>query len=360
MRRNFASLSLLPNRKSTPEMSNRSNVPMRTGKLPGELLSRLVSAYRTPSDPTVIVDPSYGYDAAAVSVGGEAIIVKSDPITFATSDAARYLIAVNANDVACMGGIPRWMTVVALLPETSTTTELVESLFADLQQACAEENISLIGGHTEITIGLDRPILVGTLLGTVGEHGLLYPGKAQVGDDLWLTQTAGIEGTALLAFERQEFLEPLIGAEMVSAAQGLLKDPGITISGDARALLASGAVTAMHDPTEGGVATAIHEIAGASGLGARVHAQAIPVSKETQAICDAFGLNPLGLLSSGAVLLATDPDKRADFEATAKGITPLTHIGSLTQAHDGIIDADSSPERALPRYDSDELASVLA
>ena len=271
-------------------MNDRTLSP---GKLPGELLDRLIRTYKTPADSSVIIDSSYGFDAAAISLGGETLLVKSDPITFATSDAAQYLVAVNANDISCLGGIPRWMTVVALLPENRTTESLVERQFADLQRACENEGISLIGGHTEITIGIDRPILIGTLLGTVGPNGMLEPGKAQPGDELWLSQSAAIEGTALLAFEREAELRAALGNDTVGIAQTLLLEPGISVSRDAQALLRTGVITALHDPTEGGVATAIHEIAAASGLGARIDNESIPILDVTRSIAAHFGIDPL-------------------------------------------------------------------
>lgn len=335
--------------------------PLPAGKLPGEMLQRLISTYRTPTDESVVVQASYGFDAAAIAVGGETVIVKSDPITFASTDAARYLVSVNANDIACMGGIPTWMTVVGLLPEHATTPEMVEGLFADLRDACIGEGIMLVGGHTEITIGLDRPILVGTLLGKVGDHGLLQPGEASAGDELYVTKTVGIEGTALLAVELEDRLRPLVGDEVVGSGKKLLAEPGISVTRDARLALATGVVTALHDPTEGGIATAIHEIAEASGLGARVDQSALPVPPETVAISKALDLNPLGLLSSGALLIAARPGSETSLrEAFSESGIPIAQIGVLTDAAEGCTINRQGADSPLPRYDSDELARALA
>jgi hydrogenase maturation factor len=334
-------------------MSDSGYLP--AGKLPGNLLNRLLTDYRTPRDTSVVVGSNYGFDAAALTIGGETLLVKSDPITFASSDAARYLVAVNANDIACLGGVPRWMTVVSLLPEGTTRSD-VERQFAELQRACGFEGISLIGGHTEITVGIDRPLLIGTLLGTVGRYGLLKPGMAQAGNDLWLTQSAGIEGTALLASEREDELLAALGPDIVGVAKGLLIEPGISVSRDARALLATGNVTALHDPTEGGVATAIHEIAAASGLGAEIDGAAIPVLPETAAICDHFGIDPLGLLSSGSLLVATPPGVDIDLLAN---MVLMTRIGTLTDTPDTLTISTDRGIEPLRRFDSDEIARVL-
>lgn len=328
-----------------------------TGKLPGDFLERLLIKYRTPRDASVIVDSHYGFDAAAVEIGGETLLVKSDPITFATKDSARYLVAVNANDIACLGGTPRWMTVVSLLPENATTRDDVERQFAELRHACEHEKISLIGGHTEVTAGIDRPLLIGTLLGTVGPEGLLTPGNAHAGDELWISQQIALEGTALLAFEREEELLAALGPDIVGAAQALLIDPGISISRDARAIRNTGIVTAMHDPTEGGVATAIHEIAAASGLGARIDGSAIPILPETLAITKHLGIDPLGLLSSGALLIAAMPGQQSVLYSTP---VPMTRIGVLTDQRGTVTITTTDGEQPLARFDSDEFTRALA
>lgn len=335
-------------------MNNQDILP--PGKLPGDLLDRLIRTYKTPADSSVIIDSSYGFDAAAIDFGGETLLVKSDPITFATADAAQYLVAVNANDLACLGGIPRWMTVVSLLPEGSTTPEYVEQQFAELQRACEFEGVSLIGGHTEITIGLDRPLLIGTLLGTVGPNGFLEPGKAQVGDELWISQSAGLEGTALLAFEKEAELRQALGDETVGFAQTLLLEPGISVSRDAQGLLRTGAITALHDATEGGVATAIHEIAAASGLGAAIDGASIPILECTQQISDHFGIDPLGLISSGSLIIAAQPGTEATLN---NSMVPIAKIGVLTEDANSVTISTEAGVQDLRRFDSDELTRAL-
>lgn len=341
-------------------MASSSSRPLAAGKLPGDLLARLISRYRTPADSAVIVEAGYGFDAAALSIGGETLLVKSDPITFATEGAARYLVAVNANDIACMGGIPRWMTVVALLPETSTTVDRVEELFSDLHAACVDACVTLIGGHTEITLGIDRPLLIGTMLGVTGPTGLLTPGRAAPGDELYVTKWIGLEGTALLAQERAEELSAGIGGATVASARSLLHAPGISIVPDARAALASGVVTALHDPTEGGLATAIHEMVEASNLGAVIERSTIPMREETTTICRYFGIDPLGLLSSGALLIAARPGSESTLQhAFGAGGFPVTRIGCLTDRAEGFHLVEDGDKMPLPRYDSDELTRVL-
>lgn len=233
----------------------------------------------------------------------------------------------------------------------------MEQQFADLQRACQNEGISLIGGHTEVTIGLDRPLLIGTLLGTIGPNGLLEPGQAHAGDELWISHSAAIEGTALLALEKEQELREALGDEIVGFAQTLLLDPGISVSRDAQSLLRTGAVTAMHDATEGGVATAIHEIAAASELGAEIDGAAIPILESTQAIADYFGIDPLGLISSGALLIAARPGAEA---LLTQSMVPIAKIGVLTEDPKSITISAEAGVQELRRFDSDELTRVLA
>jgi len=338
-----------------------SDALLPPGKLPGQILERLITTYRTRIDPSVVISPGYGRDAGAVRIEvANDLIVKSDPVTFATEGAARYLVAVNANDIACLGGVPRWLTVVALLPEGSTTESLVEQLFADLQDACDASGISIIGGHTEITAGVDHPLLVGTMLGTPGPQGLVHPGKAQVGDDLLLTKWIGIEGTALLARERANILEASVGRAVVARAAKLLRHPGISVVGDVQAVLAVSGVTALHDPTEGGIATAVHELARGSGCGAEILADAIPILPETRLICDQLAIDPLGMLSSGALLMSVSSDRSEEVRDACRGAgVPVTHIGKLVPGEEGFTLIHDGGRQPLPRFDSDEVARVL-
>jgi hydrogenase expression/formation protein HypE len=329
------------------------------GKLRGDLLGRLLSEYAT-SDPTVIVGPGIGGDAAAIAVGGTTIVVKSDPITFTGQNPERYLVDVNANDLACLGATPRWLMVTALLPEGKTTSAQVEAHFRELRELCRERRISLVGGHTEITVGLDRPILVGVLIGEVGEAGLLEPGGARPGDRLLLTKALAIEGTALLARELPPSLRSTFDAGVLERAAGLLLDPGISIVTEAIAVLMAGGVTALHDPTEGGLATGVRELALAAGCGAVIDREAVPVLPETATFAAELELDPLGMLASGSLLIAAEPEAvdRLSSVGEQNGV-PVTAIGTLTAEANRFALRAEDREEDLPVFDSDEITRAL-
>jgi hydrogenase expression/formation protein HypE len=330
---------------------------LEAGKLPADLLAQLLARLPHP-DASIVVGPAPGEDAAIIDTGGpELLAVKSDPITLAAAGAGRYLVAVNGNDLATMGAEPRWLLVTALLPRGIDSAE-VQRLFAGLKDACTESGIALVGGHTEITVGLDRPILAGCLIGTVARERLLRTADARPGDALLLAGGLAIEGTAILAREHGDaLLDCGVAPAVINSAAGWLEAPGISVLPAARVLLAGPGVHAMHDPTEGGLVSALHELAGAAGTGLRVRRAAVPVLPETRAICDALGLDPLRLLASGALLAALDP-AAADAALArlhADGI-PAALIGEIVPASEGRAWDDAE---LLPAAVRDELARWL-
>jgi hydrogenase expression/formation protein HypE len=328
------------------------------GKLPGELLGRLITTYAT-GDPSVVVGPGVGGDAAAIDLGAAMLVVKSDPITFASESPAQYLVDVNANDLACLAATPRWMMVTALLP-VGTTEGDVETHFRQLRDACVQRAISLVGVYTEVTAAVDRPILVGVLIGDVGGGTLLRPGGARPGDALLLTKALALEGTALLSHELGDHLRDLVGPATVERASRLLIDPGISIVADAMALLDAGGVTALHDPTEGGLATGVREVALAAGCGAEVDREAVPILAETAAIAEALGLDPLGMLASGSLLVAAEPAATERLISAGDRIgVRVTRIGKITDRSGRFRLRSAGAERDLPVYGTDEIARAL-
>lgn len=333
---------------------------LAAGKLPVRLLRSLLERV-APADPSVIVGPAVGEDAAVLDLGGpELLVAKTDPITFASEHAARYLLAVNSNDLAVMGAEPRWLLVTALLPEGIPELE-AETLFEELHAACRQASILLVGGHTEMTVGLDRPILVGCLLGTVARDRLVRSSGARPGDALVLAGGLAIEGSAILAREHAgELRRRGVPEGVIAAAAHWIESPGISVLAAARVLLETGGVHAMHDPTEGGLVTALHELAEAAGVGLRVRREAISVLPECGLICTALGLDPLGLLASGALLAAVDPALAplAVERLRAAGI-PAAIIGEARPAPEGRLLVDGERAGPLPVFERDELARYL-
>lgn len=273
------------------------------GKLPHDLLARLL-AKAPVKDPRVLYGPGIGLDCAVIDLGERLLVFKSDPITFATDDIGWYAVQINANDVATTGAAPRWMLATLLLPETATSQPMVEAIFEQLYRAAEALNISIVGGHTEVTYGLPRPVLNCTLIGEVEPARLIVPANAAPGDRLLLTKGVPIEGTALLAREFPQRLAGVLTPDELEQARQFLYEPGISVVRDASTAIQAGQVHAMHDPTEGGLAGALWELAEASGRQLVVDTTAIPIPSISGKICAAFGIDPLATIASGALLMA--------------------------------------------------------
>ena len=341
-------------------MSPSSGDYFPPGKLPHEQLAHLLDRY-IPDDPRILVGPRLGEDATVIDVGGDLLLVaKTDPITFATDEIGWYAVHVNANDVACMGATPRWFLATLLLPEGRTDDALVERIFSQIGQACEALGISLAGGHTEITYGLDRPIVVGHLLGEVARDCLVTTGGARVGDVLLLTKGVAVEATAIIAREKAEELAGRFSREFLARCQGFLRVPGISVVRDARVATAAGHVHAMHDPTEGGLATGLWELAWAADVGLEVVGDALPVLPETAQLCQVFGLDPLGVIASGALLVAVSPGDALAIQRAleAEGI-PTFEIGRVVEKAAGVTLLAEEGRQPLPRFARDEIARLF-
>ena len=330
------------------------------GKLPLEHLRSLLS-HSPKLDPRLLIGPQVGEDAAVIDAGDRYLVVTTDPVTFATDQIGRYAVHVNANDVAVMGARPLWFFIVMLLPESRTTPELAETIMADVRSTCEELGVALGGGHTEITQGLDRPILVGQMLGEVAPTRVVRKTRIAIGDQILLTQGMAIEGTAILAREKSEQLRGWVDANVLERGTRFLVDPGISIVSSALAAAdVGGAVHGMHDPTEGGLATGLFELVAPAGLGLRVIRERIPVFPETDSICRALSLNPLKLIASGALLIAVAPDKVDAVLTVIQTIRiPVAVIGEVRPSSENITIMTNGNIEPLTPAVRDEIARAF-
>ena len=323
-------------------------------------MERLLSGV-TCADPRVLVGPKIGEDAAVIDMGDRLLVAKSDPVTLATDSIGWYAVQVNANDVACTGGTPKWFLATLLVPPTYTEAG-AEEIFDQIVQACRALDIALIGGHSEVTHGIDRPIVLGSMLGEVEPDRLVHTGGAQEGDSIVMTKGVAIEGTALLARDCvKALLEAGVDSGTIEEASTFLTNPGISVLKDAQVACLAASIHSLHDPTEGGLLTGLREIAKASGLGLAVEEGSIPVLPECQTICDALDLNPLGLLASGALLI-TLPAGDVPSLLTAlnnEGIVGW-EIGQMLDPEEGQILIGHDGEVPLPEFSRDELARYFS
>lgn len=281
--------------------SLRSTV-LAPGKLPHPLLQRMLGRLHAKT-PGVVLGPQVGIDAAVVRSPGRYVAVTSDPITLAGDLAAYYCVHVNANDLAVMGAVPKYMIVVALFPPVPAG--VVEKTARDLARFARALDIAIIGGHTEITTTVNTPILIATMFGPLARGGkrLVSAASAKPGDVVVMTKFAALEAAAILARDKAAILARKgFDPPTIRKMQKFLFRPGLSIVPEARLALAAGC-SAMHDATEGGILTALWELAAASKVRIEIEMERIPVPADVIHACRIWNIDPLRVISSGALLV---------------------------------------------------------
>ncbi len=330
---------------------------MPSGKVPVDLLRGLLARFARHHDPDVIVGAGIGLDAAVIRMGRRLLVAKTDPITFVTDEIGTYALLINANDLAVMGAMPKWFLATVLLPAHSTTTSSVKRLFGELHATCRRLRVSLCGGHSEITDAVTRPVVVGCLLGECASGEIVTAAGARVGDAVLLTKGLAIEAVSILARERADEIRRRHGARFLARCRRYLTKPGLSVLREAQIALAAGGVHAMHDPTEGGLSSALYELAEAAKVGLKIEAEAIQVLAEAAQLCSDFKLDPLGMIASGALLFTIDPafEGRTLSRLRAAQIQ-ATRIGNVVPKSSRVTLVQDGRARPFPRFAVDELA----
>ncbi len=335
------------------------NEILSTGKLPSPLLGELLAEIPQP-DKRVIVGPGVGIDCAVLEFGDRCLVIKSDPITFATDQIGRYAVHVNANDIATTGANPKWFVSTILLPEGKATFDWVREINRQICDAAEDLGITVIGGHTEITHGLNRPVLSGTMIGEVERERLVTPDGIQVGDEILLTKGIPIEATAILAKELGSRLNTSLNANELEQAARFLHDPGISVVADARLAISAGRVSAMHDPTEGGLIGALWELAEAGRCGLCLDRDSVPIFDLSVRICRALEVDPLAAIASGA-LLVTAPATDSELIRRAFRQSQITceKIGQVEEGPASVFERTGGRRRIIDPPDRDEIARLF-
>ena len=329
------------------------------GKVPTEVLQKIVFRNLGTMRNDVILGPVVGEDAAIIKVGKEVLATATDPITGAEEWLGWLAVNVSANDVATCGVQPRWFSSCILLPEVSKE-ELVEKICSQMDRAARQLNVAIIGGHCETTPGLEHPIVTGCSIGIAENGKYVTTGGAKTGNKIIMTKGTGIEGTAILASDRRKELLKVFDEGFVKKAENFFTK--ISVVKDALTAFKTGGVSAMHDPTEGGVAGGLHEIADAANVGFQVHEEKILISEETRKICAYFEIDPLQLISSGSLLIATEKEKTGEIvDRLSQNGVRASVIGEVTKPELGRkIVARTGETVELVRPISDHLWIALA
>jgi hydrogenase expression/formation protein HypE len=334
-------------------------IPLPGGKLPHDHLDAFLGEFHR-DDASVLIWPGVGEDTAAVNIDKEdSLVLTSDPITFATDAIGEYAVLVNANDVATSGAIPRWFLTSLLFPLGSTAS-MVRHVMDELAAVCKRCGITLCGGHTEITDAVNRPVVTGMLAGTVSRDRLLDKKRMRPGDHILLTKGVAVEGTAILAREFEGRLIEL-GVPRATIVQAKTLLSHISVLDEARIAVATEGVSALHDVTEGGLATALEELSIAGAFGIEVQVSRIPILAETRAVCGPLKIDPLGLIGSGSLLICCRPHATALLlERLEASHIRAARIGTVVEAPPGISALDGEAAAPWPRFHVDEIARLFA
>lgn len=329
------------------------------GKIPIDILKEVVFKNLGAERKEVTLGPSAGVDGAILDFGSKNAIVSMDPITGAVERIGWLAINVNANDVATFGVKPAFFFSCLMLPENADS-KIVESISTQMNNAAKELGVAIVGGHCESTPGLTNPIVVGCIMGLTEKGKYVTAAGAKPGDKLILTKSAGIEGTAILASDRETQLKEILNPIMLESAKNFYKQ--ISVVKDALTAYRAGGVHAMHDPTEGGIFNGIHELCDAAGLGVKVFQEKIVVEPETARICRFFEIDPLQLISSGALLIAAEPEAvNKIIESLAQQRIYASVIGEFNKnPNKRLLIRGNEDMDMLPRPLSDHLWAALA
>ena len=328
------------------------------GKIPVDLLKEVVFKNLGAHRKEIAIGPKAGVDSAVIDLGEKSIIVSMDPITGAIERIGWLAVNVNANDIATFGVEPAFLFSCLMLPEGAEKS-MVETISKQMNEAAQELGMAIVGGHAESTPSLKHPIVVGCAIGYTQKGNYLTAAGAKPNDKIILTKTAGIEGTAILASDREVELKNALTQDEIQQAKNFYRK--ISIVKDALTASRTGGVHAMHDPTEGGVAGGIHEMADAANLGVHIEQDQIAIKPETAKICHHFKIDPIQLIGSGALLIAAHPNKaQTIIENLNQQQIQAAIIGEfLPEKSQRTITLSNGKTETLPRPSSDHLWQAL-
>ncbi|MBR5315510.1 MAG: AIR synthase family protein [Firmicutes bacterium] len=327
---------------------------MKIGKVPENILERSVFKQLHTKRPEVLLGAGVGEDCAAVKLSEDEIfILSTDPITGTANDIGKLAIQITVNDLASSGAEPVGVLLTILLPDNTKESQL-KKIMLQMEEACAAANVQIMGGHTEVTAAVNQPVVTVCGVGKVKEGKLVLTSGARPGMDIVVSKWIGIEGTSIIAKDKEEELLTRFSSSFIDRAKEL--DVYLSVLPESKVAVACG-VSAMHDVTEGGIFGALWEMAEASGIGLDIDLKKIPIRQETVEICEFYDLNPYRLISSGCMLMATEDGNKLVRELEKAGIHAVV-IGKATEGKDRCIRKDEEEHSFLERPKSDELYKI--
>lgn len=324
---------------------------MQEGKLTNEVLNEVIISKIKKSNKDVIVGPEIGEDCSMIDFGNEVCILTTDPVTAAQENIGHIGVHICCNDIASAGVKPVGVMVTILAP-ISSNIEDIGQVMGEVNDACAELGIDVLGGHTEITSAVNRMVLSITAIGKGKKDQVVTTGGAKINDDIIVTGYAGLEGTGILSRSYNDYLITKLPSEIIDVGKNMLKSISVV---DVGLLAGQFGVNAMHDATEGGVLGAIWEVAVASNKGMYIYEESIPIKEETIKICDALKINPYRLISSGCMIITCSNGEELCDQLNKNGIS-ANIVGKITK--DNKIISAGGIDVVVDPPESDEIYSV--
>ncbi len=333
---------------------------MATGKLKNADLEKYILKNVKHIREDVLLGPGIGEDVSAIAFGDQTCLLSTDPITGAIEDIGKLAVHININDIAASGGEPVGLMVTLLCPE-NTEESLIQKIMVDINETANACGVEIVGGHTEITSAVNRVVVSVTAIGRTHDENLMKTANAKVDEYIYITKHPALEGTAILAKERQAVLKEAMTTSELAHAESYIEQ--ISVLKEAEIGRQAG-VSAMHDITEGGVLGAVHELCEATGLGCKIYSRQIELLPETEKICEYFGLNPLRLVSSGSMMMTVTVEKAVALEkALVEAEIDYARIGILTESTDKLLVYGTTEleeiEEEIEPPSGDELYKVL-
>ncbi len=331
---------------------------LQTGKVPQDILKRCILNRLGASSDRVIRGAAVGEDASIIDMGDKVLVAKANPITGADGNIGRLVVHVNANDIAVRGAKPLWFMNTIFLPEGATESKL-EEIMEEIHRACSELGVQIVGGHTECVAGLEKPIIAGFMMGEAPKNKYVTTSGARPGDRVILTKSAGLEGTSILASDLEEKLKRRVDLKTLQRARRMIE--AISVVPEALKATEVGGVHSMHTPTEGGILNGLYEMTTAARVGISIQENLIPIAPETAIITETLDVNPLKLLSSGALLIAVD------YKRVGKVLEAIEDIGVKTsiigeikeKSYGRVLTRGDGSQRPIGPVKQDELYRIL-
>ncbi|MDR7870476.1 MAG: AIR synthase family protein [Tissierellaceae bacterium] len=301
---------------------------MVTGKLPNDLLEKIVLKYITHKRDDIITGAAVGEDNALVNFGDEVAILSTDPITGAVKDIGKLAVHISCNDVSTSGGTPVGLLLTILAPP-ETTYEDIEKIMKDAGETAKELDVEIMGGHTEITDAVNKVVITTTVIGKIKKEKLQKSGNINVGDKILISKTTAIEGTSILLNDLESYFADKMDADKIKEGQEYGRFLSVLEEGKIGGKVG---LNYMHDITEGGVLGAVWEAQRAIKKGVKIYKDQIPITDITIELCNILDINPLRLISSGSMLMIANDEqvKLLEKEYKEKNIQ-LTVIGEVVE-----------------------------